>query len=73
MHRFNKLRIGLIERKDQLESAICQASDDEDYSEARNLIAKYEEITEILNQMCRIKEDLSISSVSKPIKLRLVR
>lgn len=69
MQRFNKLKINLIERKDQLELAICQASDEEDYGEASRLIAKYEEVTEILHQMC-------CSPVVKTYtqrKLRLVR
>lgn len=73
MQRFNKLKMNLIERKDRLELAIAQATADEQYGEAVALTAKYEEVTSILHDMCKMKMEMDIPVVKERSKLRLVR
>ena len=72
MDRFNKLKMTLIERKDALEQAIAQAMSTDQYGETVALIAKYEEVSDILHDMCKMKMD-NLPVMEEKKKLRLVR
>ena len=52
MQRFNQLKLNLIERKDFLERRISKAIGEGKNSDAALIIARYEELSEILRDMC---------------------